>query len=65
MLQPNDKEKLERGFAEGEASLFLEGLTPTPFGLSLKDRVLAGKISVEQADAELRAHYMPAVSRIA
>jgi hypothetical protein len=26
MLQPDEKEKLERGFAEAEASLFLEGL---------------------------------------
>jgi hypothetical protein len=65
MLQPDEKEKLERGFAEGEASLRLEGLTPTPFGQSLKARVLAGEISIEQAGAELRAHYVPAVSRIA
>ena len=65
MLQPDEKEMLERGFAEGEASLFLEGLAPTPFGQSLKERVLAGQISIEQAEAELCAHYMPAVSRIA
>ncbi|MGA2887389.1 MAG: antitoxin VbhA family protein [Terracidiphilus sp.] len=65
MLQPEEKEKLERGFAEGEASLLLEGLKPTSFGLSLKDRVLAGMISIEQAEAELCAHYtaaMPAAS---
>jgi len=65
MLQPDEKDKLERGFAEGEASLMLEGLKPTPFGQSLKERVLAGAISIEQAEAELRAHYIPAVSRIA
>jgi hypothetical protein len=65
MLQPDEKEKLERGFAEGEASLRLEGLKPTPFGLSLRDRVLAGEISIEQAEAESCSHYMPAVSRIA
>ena len=65
MLPPDEKEELERGFAEGEASLFLEGLKPTPFGLSLKERVLAGEISIEQAEAELCARYMPAVSRIA
>ena len=65
MLKPDEKEKLERGFAEGEASLFLEGLKPTPFGLSLKERVLSGTISIEQADAELRAHYIPVISRIA
>jgi hypothetical protein len=66
MLQPDEREKLERGFAEGEASLFLEGLTPTPFGQSLKKRVLEGKITLEQAEDELSAHYIPAaVSRIA
>ncbi|MGA2086140.1 MAG: antitoxin VbhA family protein [Terracidiphilus sp.] len=65
MLPPDEKEKLEPGFAEGEASLFLEGLKPTSFGLSLKERVLAGEISIEQAEAELCAHFMPAVSRIA
>lgn len=65
MLSADEKEKLERGFAEGEASLLLEGLKPTAFGLSLKERVLAGEISLEQAEAELRAHYTPAVARIA
>jgi hypothetical protein len=65
MLSADEKEKLERGFAEGEASLLLEGLEPTLFGHSLKERVLAGKISIEQAEAELRVHYTPAVSRIA
>jgi hypothetical protein len=66
MLQPDEKEKLERGFAEGEASLFLEGLAPTPFGQSLKKRVLDGTITIEQAEAELCTHYIPAaVSRIA
>jgi hypothetical protein len=65
MLPADEKEKLERGFAEGEASLRLEGLEPTSFGLSLKERVLAGQISIEQAEAELQARYVPAVSRIA
>jgi hypothetical protein len=65
MLQPDEKEKLERGFAEGEASLRLEGLHPTSFGLLLKQRVLAGEISIEQAGAELNAHYLPPISRIA
>ena len=66
MLQPDEREKLERGFAEGEASLFLEGLAPTPFGKSLKQRVLDGKITLEQAEDELCAHYIPvAVARIA
>jgi hypothetical protein len=45
--------------------LRLEGLTPTPFGESLKERVLAGEISIEQAEAEFRVQYTRAVSRIA
>jgi hypothetical protein len=65
MLSADEKKKLERGFTEGEASLSLEGLKPTAFGLSLKERVLSGEISLEQAEVELRAHYVPAVSRIA
>lgn len=65
MLSADEKKKLERGFAEGEASLRLEGLEPTSFGESLKQRVLAGEISIEQADAELRARYIPAASKIA
>jgi hypothetical protein len=65
MLRPGEKNELEDGFAEGEASLLLEGLKPTAFGLSLKDRVLSGEISLEQADAELRARYIPAASKIA
>jgi hypothetical protein len=65
MLSADEKAKLERGFAEGEASLLLEGFRPTPFGMSLKERVLSGEISLEQADAELRAQYIPAASKIA
>ncbi len=64
-LSVDEREKLARGFAEGEASLRLEGLEPTPFGVALSKRVLSGEISIEQAQAELSAHYLPAVSRIA
>ena len=64
-MQRDEKERLEHGFAEGEASLLLEGLKPTPFGQLLKERVLAGEISIDQAEVELHAHYAPAVSRIA
>jgi hypothetical protein len=59
MLLPDEKEKLERGLSDGEASLALEGLKPSAFGLLLKERVLAGEISLDQAAAELRAHYIP------
>jgi len=65
MLSADERDRLERGFAEGEASLRLEGLEPTSFGASLKDRVLAGEISIEHAEAELRTHYTPAAAKIA
>ena len=48
MLQPDEREKLERGFAEGEASLFLSGMKPTEFGYSVMYRILGGEITVEQ-----------------
>jgi hypothetical protein len=65
MLSADEKEKLEHGFVEAAASLRLEGLEPTPFGVSLSKRVLAGELSIEQAQTELSAHYVPAASRIA
>jgi hypothetical protein len=64
MLSADEKEKLERGFAEGEASLRLEGLAPASFGVTLSKRVLAGEISIEQAQDELSAHYVPTTSRV-
>jgi hypothetical protein len=44
MLSAEERKRRKRGFAEGETSLRLEGLTPTPFGESLKERVLAGEM---------------------
>lgn len=66
MPAADEREKLESGFAAGEASLRLEGLEPTSFGFSLKGRVLTGEISLEQAELELAAHYAPcAAAKIA
>jgi len=65
MLKADERKKLERDFIEAEASLALEGFHPSEFGVSLKTRVLAGDISLEQAQAELLAHYTPVASRIA
>jgi hypothetical protein len=48
MLQPDEKQTLERGFAEAEASLFLSGMKPTEFGYSVMARILAGEITLEQ-----------------
>ena len=62
MLQADEREKLERGFAEGEASLFLSGMRPTEFGYSVMNRILAGEISCEQGQDEILAHYQRKVT---
>jgi len=65
MLQPGELEKLERGFAECEASLFLSGLKVSDFGLTVKARILAGEITFDQALDEICAHYRPKVPAVA
>jgi hypothetical protein len=57
MLQPDEKTKLERGFAQGEASNRLEGLETGDLYATLKARVLAEEITIEQMGDELDAHY--------
>jgi hypothetical protein len=57
MLQADEREKLERGFAEGEASLFLSGMKPSEFFLTVKARILSGEITFEQGEAEIFAHH--------
>jgi hypothetical protein len=64
MLQADEREKLERGFAEAEASLFLSGMKPSEFGLRIKARILAGEITIEEGQDEISTHYRIA-SRIA
>jgi hypothetical protein len=44
-------------FQEGEGTLLLEGLVPTSFYMSLKDRVIKGEITTEQAKRDVLAHY--------
>lgn len=50
------REDLERSFANAEANLRLEGMTPTPFFFALKEHVLSGEITFDQA-AEAVNHY--------
>jgi hypothetical protein len=57
MLSADEKEKLERGFAEAEASLRLEGLAPTENFYSVKGRILAGEISFEQGQKEILSYH--------
>jgi hypothetical protein len=65
MLQPEEKEKLERGFAEAEASLRLEGLTPTDNFFAVKARILAGEITFEQGQQEILDYHRAQVSAVA
>ena len=55
ILTPDEKEKLEREFAEAEASLRLEGMTPSENFFAAKARVLDGKISLDQGFEEILA----------
>ena len=64
MAKPDHTRDLERAFSETEASLLLEGLQPTAFGNSLKDRLLSGEITLGEAEAEFRTHYLPADSAV-
>jgi hypothetical protein len=65
MLSADEKEKLERGFAEGEASVRLEGLTPTENFYAVKARVLAGEMTFEQAHEEILAYHRTKNSAVA
>ena len=53
MLSADEKERLERGFAEGE-----------PYW-TVKARILAGEITFEQGLAEIAAHHRPRASAVA
>jgi hypothetical protein len=48
---------LEKAFATAEASLRLEGMAPTDVYFSVKERVLAGEITFDQAAEEINAHH--------
>ena len=65
MLSAEEREKLEYGFAEGEASQRLEGIEPGEPYWSVKARILAGEISIEQGQEEIAAYHRPKVSAVA
>jgi hypothetical protein len=65
MLKADEREKLERAFAEGEASQRLEGIDPGEPYWTVKARILAGEISFEQGIAEIAAHHRPRASAVA
>jgi hypothetical protein len=57
MLSADEREKLERGFRAGEASLRLEGQELEEPYWNVKSRVLAGEITLEQGLDEIDAHH--------
>jgi len=65
MLSADERKKLERGFAEGEASQRLEGIELGEPYWTVKARVLAGEITLEQGVAEIAAHLRPRASAVA
>jgi hypothetical protein len=65
MLSQDEKVKLEHGFAEGEASQRLEGLELSEPYWTVKARILAGEISIEQGLEEIAAHHRPRTSAVA
>ena len=65
MLQPEEKKKLERDFAEAEASVRLEGLTPSENFYAVKARMIAGEISFEEGQEEILAWHRTKNSAVA
>ena len=56
-MQPDERDKPERGFIEAEASLFLSCLTVCENSLAIKTRILSGEITIDQGQEEILAYY--------
>lgn len=65
MLPAEEREKLEQDFAEAEASVRLEGLTPSASFFVVKARVLAGEITFEQGREDILAYHRTKNSAVA
>lgn len=65
MLSAKEKQQLDQDFAEAEASVRLEGLTPSANFLAVKARVLAGEITFEQGRADILAYHRAKNSAVA
>lgn len=65
MLSADERDRLVRGFTEGEASQRLEGIEPGEPYLTVKTRILAGEITFEQGTEEIAAHHRPRSSAVA
>jgi hypothetical protein len=56
-MQPGEREKLERGFKEAEASAFLSGFTLSENFFGVKARILSGDITIDQGQEEILAYH--------
>jgi len=56
-MQPGEREKLERGFKEAEASAFLSGFTLSENFFEIKARILSGDITIDQGQEEILAYH--------
>jgi hypothetical protein len=65
MLSAAEKNKLEQDFAEAEASVRLEGLTPSANFFAVKARILAGEVTFEQGKKEILAYHRTKNSAVA
>ena len=65
MLSAEEKDRLEQDFAEAEASVRLEGLTPSANFFAVKARVLAGEITFEQGREDILAFHRAKNSAVA
>jgi antitoxin HigA-1 len=65
MLSADEKQRLEQDFAEAEASVRLEGLTPSANFFAVKAQVLAGEITFEQGREDIFAYHRTKNSAVA
>ena len=65
MLTAEEKDRLQQDFSEAEASVRLEGLTPSANFFAVKARVLAGEISFEQGREDILAYHRAKNSAVA
>ena len=65
MLPADERERLERDFAEAEASVRLEGFTPSESFFAIKARVLDGEITFEQGREDILAYHRTKNSAVA
>jgi antitoxin HigA-1 len=65
MISAEERKKLEHDFAEAEATVRLEGLTPSANFFAVKARVLPGEITFEQGREDILVFHRTKSSAVA